>query len=491
MRMSALRRCLQRPVWVNEMKRNVDNRGPSTGKVPTPKVFEASWESGKHDRSRAKVPPDDIRKSAKLKMVEKRRDRSRSISMSIFVLIVMLLTVLLILNIMKRNAPKPQFMFIQTGTIEHSLTADALIIREENILSAPDNGYLKPIVQSGSRVSFGQTAAVILREGSEEALATLKNYDQQIADLQMALVLQGKGTGAQAIYTEADESIANQIDLVRRDASGMTFPSFGSYRTSIDVAMSRRDSRLSAIDFKDAALKELKSQKAGLEKSLGIVAGNVVVGKPGILSYSIDGLEGRLSPATVDKMGLDQFKEFAAEVPTLLTADQYREKGADAVKIITGIYQYIALILPESADGSFPEESRHTIQIPSTGTSIDNCLLYRKIIQSGELLVIFRTDRQIVRFADMRHVKVQLSVLKTEGLRIPFSSVMNLREDGTVGDIMLVVSGYARKMPVRLVDSDSEYVIIEAVAAEDQATLDKGYLVKNPDSVTEGENLGG
>ncbi|MHB1453693.1 MAG: HlyD family efflux transporter periplasmic adaptor subunit [Saccharofermentanales bacterium] len=473
------------------MKKSVGTPERQETKTVIQSVYEAKPESGRHAAQKQDSVSDDQRKQERLRMVEKRRDRSRSISLSLFVLIVMLLTVVLILNIMNRNAPDPQFMFIQNGIIEHNITTNAIIIREENILKSPDNGYLKPMIQGGSRVSSGQTVAVIIRDGSEDDLATLKNYDQQIADLQMELVMKGKGTGAAAVYDEADGSISTQIDLVRRDGTGMIFTSLSSYRTSIDVAMSRRDTRLLNIDFKDATLKELKIQKEKLEKDLGVVAGNIIVSKPGILSYSLDGMEVTLSPKFVEKMNPDEFSKYSEGTLALMTAGEYRKKDADAVKIITGIYQYIALVLPETEDGNFPTDSRHTIKVPGTGTSIEDCIVFRKIIQGGQLLVIFRTDRMIVRFADTRYIQALLTIKSAEGLRIPYSSVMNISDDGLSGDIMLVVSGYARKIHVKIIDSDSEYAIIEASEKENQTVLDKAYLVKNPESVTEGENIGG
>lgn len=473
------------------MKKNSGTTDKQETKAAVQSIYEAKPEPGRNRAPKQDVEPADTRKQARLKMVEKRRDRSRSISMSLFVLIVMLLTVVLILNIMSRNAPAPQFMFIQNGIIEHSITSNAIIIREENVLKSPDNGYLKPMIQGGSRVSSGQTVAVIIREGSEDDLTTLKNYDQQIADLQMELVMKGKGTGASAVYDEADASIAAQIDLVRRDSSGMVFTSLSSYRTSIDVAMSRRDTRLLNIDFKDATLKELKLQKENLEKDLGVVAGNIIVSKPGILSYNLDGLEKSLSTQSIEKMDLDFFNKYSKGALAFLTAGEFRKKGDDAIKVITGIYQYIALVLPETEDSNFAADSSHTIKVPGTGASIEDCIVFRKIIQGGQLLVIFRTDRMIVGLADTRYIQALLTIKSAEGLRIPYSSVMNISEDGLSGDIMLVVSGYARKIHIKIIDSDSEYAIIEAAEKENQKVLDKAYLVKNPESVKEGENIGG
>ncbi len=474
------------------MKKSIEKAEPPSGGSKNRVIREARKEPGRAESLKSRIREDDeLQKKARLEAAERRRDRSRSVTMSFFVLAVMLLTVSLVLSIMRRSAPKPQFMFIQTGVIDHTVTSDAILIRDETLLKSPDNGILKPVLQAGSRVSTGQTAAVIIREGSEDDIAALRNYERQIADLQARLVMQGKGTGAAAIYEEADGSIAAQIDLVRRDGAMAVFTNFPAYRASVDVAMNRRDTRLLGIDFNDAELSELKKQKENLEKELGIVAGNVIVTRPGILSYTIDGMEKTLSPGSADTLTMDQFSECLGSVQPFLTAGELCKKDDTALKVISGVYQYIALTVPESADSTFKEGSTHTIRVPDAGVDIADCTVYRKVIKAGQLLILFRTDRMVVRFADARTVKVLLSIRTSEGLRIPYSSLADVGPDRRSGDIMLVVSGYVRRISVRIVDSDNEYAIIEAVADEDKARLDKGYLVKNPDSVKEGENIGG
>lgn len=431
-----------------------------------------------------------IDKRRKLEHVERKKSRSQSISMSIFVVFIMIITVMIILRVMKSSAPKPQFMFIQEGTIENSINTEALFIRDEMILKSPDNGYLKPVIQAGNRVAFGQTAASVMKEGSDENLVTLKNYEKQIAELRNELMLDGKGPGAKEIYDEANEDISAQIDIIRRDVLNGVFAGSAINKSSIEIAMQRRESRLVSIDFKDSRLDELKRRKQQLEDKLEIIAGHITIQTPGIVSYSIDGLEEVLIPPDSDKLSIDEYKEYLKNTSKESTIGKYLETDDAALKVITGIYQHIAVSLPASQDSDFAEETIHTLNVPDKGVVIDGCKVVRKLVQGDDVLVIFKTDRQLSRFSDYRTIGVSLSTSVTRGSRIPYSAIFEISDDGKNGKIMIVINGYARKLNVNIVVHDSDYAIIEASEETDAKMLQNGYLVKNPSSVEEGENLG-
>ncbi len=429
-------------------------------------------------------------KRKRLDYVERKKSRSQSISMSIFVVFVMIITVIVVLKIMKSSDPKPQFMFIQEGVIEHTITSEGLFIREETVLRSPDNGYLKPLIQAGSRVSSGQTAAVIMKDGSDDHMVTLKNYEKQISDLQNELMKQGKGPGARAVYDEADKEISAQIDIIRHDAINGLSAGISSNRSSISIAIQRRESRLLSIDFNDTRLNELKTQKQLLEEGLEVVTGNIFIETPGIVSYHIDGQEEILNADSAGKMSIDDYKKYLLQDKGNYTVGEYIEKDAAALKIITGIYQQIAVLIPAQQDSEFAEDSVHVLSVPEKGVQISGCRVVRKLVQGEEVLVILTTDRQLSGFSDHRSVVVSISTRTTSGLRIPYSSLYDIANDGKSGDLMIVVNGYAKKIPVTIKDHDSEYAIIEAANEADKNTLLNGYLVKNPGSVEEGEDLG-
>ena len=433
----------------------------------------------------------DMHREAKLRAVEKRKARSRSVTMTVFVLLIMIFTVFIILKIMKQTAPKPQFMFIQNGVLEHTAGATGLLLRDEVLMRAMADGTVKPLIEEGNRVSYGQSIAIIIDKGAESSLAALKNCEQQISDLQRELINQGKGPGARVIYDEADKDIAELVNLVRKDSIQGLLSNMNSYETSVDVLLERRYTRLLSIDFNDSRLTELKLQKTNLEKDLGIASGTIKSKTSGIVSYHIDGLEEAFQVKDIQALTPEQYKDFIQTSKPYVTTGETIKKDDPIVRITSGIYQYIAFLLPDTQVSAFPAGSTHTLKIPLDGTTIKNCQVIKSIQDGKDLFIIFQTDRQLDRFSDRRTIQADITTRSSEGMKIPVSSIIGFNEEQRTGEIMIVSSGYTRIAKIHIIDYDRNDAIVEGVKDEKYSPAVNGYLVENPASIKEGENIGG
>lgn len=464
---------------------NPGNTG-NPGKIKNPGKSSVNGGNRSSDENRDL----DAQRIAKLRAVDKRRARSRSVTMTFFALLIVTAAIFIINNIVNKTAPKPQFMFIQKGTLEHTSGATALLVREEVLMKSPAAGTVKPLIEEGNRVSFGQNIAMIIGTGADTTLNELQNCEQQISDLQIDLINEGKGPGARVIYDETNEDIAELVDLARKESIQGALINMDSYQTSITVLMERRDTRLLAIDFKDSRLTELKKQKTNLEKSLGTNSGTIVSKNSGIVSYHLDGLEESLSFKKIASITVDQYKKEIEKSNLYLTTTESVKKNDSVLRITTGIYQYIVMLLPDTSAASFKKGSIHTVKVPLDGTEIGNCSVVRAVQTGNDLFIIFKTDRQLDRFSDRRTIQTDIAIKKTEGLRIPYSSIQNFDKTNSTGEIMIVSGGYTRKAKIKVLDYDREYAIIEAVKGGQYTPALYSYLVKNPESVKEGENIG-
>ncbi len=431
-----------------------------------------------------------MRRDAKLRAVEKRKARSRSVTMTVFVLVIMIFTVFIILQIMQQTAPKPEFMFLKNGVLEHTVGSTGLLIRDETLMKASAAGTVKPLVEEGNRVSFGQNIAMIIGQGEEASLTALKNCEQQISDLQRDLINQGKGPGARVIYEEADKEIAELVDLIREDSIQGSLLNMNSYETSIAVLLERRDTRLLSIDFNDSRLNELKLQKENLEKKLGLLSGKIVSKAPGIVSYNIDGLEEKLIIKDAPLLTVEQYNEYIKVIKGHTTTGEIVKKDEPVVRITSGIYQCVAFLLPGAKPESFTANSVHTIKSTLDGTMIENCKVISSITAGDGLFVIFQTDRQLDRFSDRRTIQASITTSSFKGLKIPVSSIIGFDKEKKTGEIMIVSKGYTRKTKISIIDYDREDAIVEGVKDQTYTPELNGYLVKNPESVAEGENIG-
>jgi len=174
---------------------------------------------------------------------------------------------------MRNTKPSPQFLFIQKGKLTHYVQGDVLILRDDSVADAPSSGQVKPLVTEGMRVSRGQKLALVIPTGLERQLDELDKCEQDIVDLQLELMSQGKGSGARAIYNESAVALSSIVNLVRGDVVNQTLRNLPAYEAAMTVIIEQRSGKLAAVDFHDARLDQLLMQKQSLEQSLGLASG--------------------------------------------------------------------------------------------------------------------------------------------------------------------------------------------------------------------------
>lgn len=426
----------------------------------------------------------------KLKAVEKRKARSRAFSMTVLTVLIMFFTVLLIIGVMRRNRPSPEFMFITLGNIDRNVYSQAIIIRDENVYPAPASGIVKPVIREGKRVAHGQPVAAVIGVEFLDLLNELRNLEQQIATLQVELLSQRDIEGARAIYDEAERDISRIINRIRRDATGRRLVDIDTHFASISMHMQRRDVKLFIIDFNDSTLNELKSEKERLEREIGIKANTLTAVTAGLVSYHVDGMENTATPDMIMELDFEIYKDIIENSQTRFTAENEVEKNEDFLKIIKGISCYLVLEIDHNYEDRFPLNSKHNIYIPLTGLTLQNAGVVRKISAQERTLLVLETQTGLSNLSDKRVVEAEITVDTTHGKKVLISSLIDFDKDSKNAGVYIVHEGFVRKVDVNIIDYDNDHAIITTDPESEYSLRLYGYLVKNPVSVTKGENIG-
>lgn len=425
----------------------------------------------------------------RLAAIERRKARARILKTVIAVILIMLVTMLLIMTILQKSRPKPRFQFIQNGSIVHAVEAQALIIREETLLTAPAKGAFRPLAAEGVRVSAGEKVAMVIRPGMEETLVSLNNCDQQIAEIQLELMDKGNAAPAKAIYDETNADIVSLVRLIRRDSSDGVLSNTGMYASSLSLLVEGRESRMLSVDFQDARLDQLSSQRAKLAQQLGTNAGSVSSTSPGIVSYRLDGLETVLTPAMSGTMTLQAYRSYLTGTAGYASVPAQVEANAKIVRVSNGLVQYLVIFIRGAQAAWFEPGSLHNVSIPAEGVVIEDCSVVSAAAAEDGVFVTLKSDRQVARLFDRRVVTCDITVpsLTTAGLRVPASALV---KDGDSAWVLVIHSGFARRAAIRILDSDRSYAIIEPLDGNPYALRASSIVVVNPESVTEGEKVG-
>ncbi len=355
----------------------------------------------------------------RLMRIERRKARSRVIFLSTVMLFIMLIMTLLIIAVMRKAKPSPQFLFIQNGSITHVAQGEALILRDDEVAAAPAAGTVKPLVTDGVRVSRGQKLALVIPPGLEDQLDNLNKCEQDLIDLQNELMNQGKGSGARAVCNESAVALTTIVNLVRADMATGTLSNLPNYAASMSVIMEQRSGKLATIDFHDARLNQLYQQKQSIEQALGLAAGTLQSAKPGIVSFHLDGLEEKLSTQAADTLTFTQFREALNQIQNRTTANQVVKAGEPVLRVTSSLEQDLALQLDSLTRTDLSPDRTYTIRAPAEGIEITNCRLMRTEAAENGTLAIFKTDRRVDWFADRRSFPAELSVSENNGYADP------------------------------------------------------------------------
>lgn len=442
-------------------------------------------------RRSSRRPADPVER---LMRIERRKARSRAIFLSVLVLFIMLVMAVLILVVMRNTKPSPQFLFIQKGKLTHYVQGDVLILRDDSVADAPSSGQVKPLVTEGMRVSRGQKLALVIPTGLERQLDELDKCEQDIVDLQLELMSQGKGSGARAIYNESAVALSSIVNLVRGDVVNQTLRNLPAYEAAMTVIIEQRSGKLAAVDFHDARLDQLLMQKQSLEQSLGLASGTLTSSQPGIVSFHLDGFEESLGIAAIESLTYPTYQDALQKAQTFQTVAQEVGSGEPVLRVTSSLEHYLALYLEGVQPADLPADRRYTIHVPSEGIEITHCRLVRADNQGQGSFAIFRSDRRVEWFSDRRSFAAELAVSETEGMRIPRVSLIDFDTSSRTASILMVTGGYTRLVPVQILDYDREYAIIDSSpdAGEDDLKPSlSAVIVANPESIGEGEFIGG
>ena len=438
---------------------------------------------------RPAAPPTATASGKRLGRIQARRDRTRALLILVSVLVVFGLYLFVSLVIVKGAAERPELGFLQTGTLEKTDTATALLIRDETVYSTTSKGTIRPMADEGSKVPAQGLLAYVTPKDGMTLLADLQDVEQQIADLQRSLLLEGKGQAARAIYDESDQNLSVLADLMRRAAVRSDLSGTARISSSIGIVLERRNSALSTIDFNDGRLDLLIAKKGTLETSLGQVSASIVAQRPGIVSYEIDGLEKILDSTSISTLTAAKLAEYLAMAPVRFDPSREVESGTPVLRTIDGPYQYLAFLMKGMDSSSFPNDSLLKVRFPLEGTDTILTRVVRSENSVDGLILILKTDQYLERFSDRRTEDADIVRETDTGLKVSVSSFVSYDQAKGTAVLKIVTGGYVRLADVRVVAADRDEAIVESLPDSEYKVEQYGILVLHPDSIQVGEYI--
>ena len=325
-------------------------------------------------------------------------------------------------------AEKPRFAFVTMGTVEHSIGAKALIVRDETVILTQNAGDLVTQITEGSRVAKDQALAMVVPDSMKSVVTDLRNVQSQISDVQQELILSGDVPEADTIYRKYNTNLSSLMDSVRFDAMNGNLTNAASYSASVNVVLEERESEMSKISFNDDRLRILRDDERLYQTQLQRDAAVINANKPGIVSFRLDGNESKIEYSNFLTMPINDIRKYINDSKSAITSDLYVKEGQGAVRIAQNESQYLTVYLSknDAAMSDFAVGTKHDLNVRSEGISIDDCEVVRCEEDSAGMLITFNTARAVESLLDRRTVDIEIVITESGGMKASIASLVNV-----------------------------------------------------------------
>lgn len=379
------------------------------------------------NREQAKIERSEFkRKNPSQKSAESRAIRNGILG-AVVVASALFVLVFVVHHLYDYIAEKPNFSFVTVGSVEHTIGARALIVRDEDVISSENAGELVTQITEGSRIAKGQELAIVVPEDMKSVVQSLRNVQSQISDVQQELILSGGSAEADVIYRNYNKNLSSILDSVRFDAMGGNLSNLASYSSSVNVILDERDDEMSKIDFNDERISVLRGDESVYEAQVEKYATNVTAHRPGIVSFRLDGKEQTLNYKEFLLMPVNDIKGYINNSVGAISSDLSVEEGDPVVRIAQNESQYLSVYLSsnDATLSDFAVGTLHDINIRTEGVAIDDCKVVRCENDQSGMLITFETSRCVEALLDLRTVDIEIVITETDGMRVSVSSLVN------------------------------------------------------------------
>lgn len=324
------------------------------------------------------------------------------------------------------RADEVETMTASLVTERDTITLDAYIMREEQIIYSAHDGSVSYLAASGSKVGVTtQIANIYAGTDSDENREQIIGLDNRIS------ILSASNIASNIVLsdtTQIDAKIAGiYSEIAYRMASG-----------DIDYALRKRDELLTQLNKRriitrsvsgyDDKITTLSNERAALSGTGAEIEETVAAGLSGYFYSDIDGYENIFSSANAADMTLSDFDTMKSSSPA--DFDYVNGKGCAVGKIVTDYNWYIVCEADSDALRTFRDGNKYTVIFPYSADCELDMTLYRVIsdVESGRVLLIFKTGMNPDGFNFLRLQTVEIVRSSYTGYRIPIASVRILNE---------------------------------------------------------------
>ena len=246
-----------------------------------------------------------------------------------FLFMILLLGAITYIIISSVRPSRQHYEQVTAATESDTRSVQAVIIRDEQVVSMDSNSTLVYVAPEGAYLSAGEEIAYVYSAGySVKQMEKLETIRQSIRDYQTEILADIVDTKLDRLNDEV-HSIALQLKrLVNQSSTG----SLSGLVTQLNAAIEARRSHLSQNSREDTKLTTLYESESKQESTILSWRSVETAPEACVVSFYLDGYEEAVNAASLDKMTIDQMRAVLAG----------RSLSASSSRLTTNIYRLVS-----------------------------------------------------------------------------------------------------------------------------------------------------
>lgn len=356
---------------------------------------------------------------------------------------------------------------VQTGILEYTEITTGYIVKDEKTITKDQSKVLVPVIAEGARISKGNIIATY--KGNE-----YKNYEETLNEMDREIL--ERMQDLPTVYSSEVDAIEDAIYTLVKECMGETsYNKMQEYKQKINTNINKRANIIGELSPDGAEIKKLIKERNEYEAEAKESNDNILAPMPGIVSYTIDGLEEKLSCNNVGNLDYTTIKRLVNEE---------RKTDNTKIKIVNNYEAYI--IMKASLDNAqyIAEGYDYRLRlIEQDNYEFLASLEKVKQVEDG-IEVYFKVTNGIENIVNLRETEIEIVWDYSKGLIVP-AKALNPYDNIESYYITAIKSAEYKNIPVIVKIENENYVVVGNYTDEelDELGIDCEYELKLYDRI--------
>lgn len=330
------------------------------------------------------------------------------------------------------------------------------IIRDEEVLRGENTSTgITQIVTEGTRVSSGEPAFRYYASNEEEITKQIEELDKQI---DKALSEEGNAVPSPDI-ANLELQIKQELDNIFGEND---LQAVREYQKRINNYTVKKGEIAGSLSPEGSEVKSLVEQRTALSNQLTADSETIYAPKPGVISYKVDGLEGKITLNGEDFSYINSELLDGLKLNVCSSIPESKEAG----KIINNYNCYIAC--PMNTVNSEVAEVGDKVTLRLPDSSEVNAEIVKINEEKDKRIIIFKIKEKVESLIEYRKISLEVIWWKYSGWKVSNSALI---EKNDLTYIVRNRAGVKEEILVKVLRQNDTYSIVENYSEDELLNL--------------------